>query len=189
MLYGANLLAERPADDPRPAAACGRSCSSRSAICGLVVLEPDLGTAMVTAFSVAALLIAAGAKIRHLAMIAGALLLLDRDRGPDRAVPDGPPDQLHQPRRGRCRRRVPGPAGLDRARFGRDLRRRHRRERPEGLLPARGPHRHDRRGHRRGARPDRDLAARRPLHAVRLRRVSAPPRRRGIATVACSPPD
>ena len=43
-----------------------------AAICGLVVLEPDLGTAMVTAFSVAALLIAAGAKIRHLAMIAGA---------------------------------------------------------------------------------------------------------------------
>ena len=45
-------------------------------ICALVAVEPDLGTAMVTAFSVAALLIAAGAKLRHLAMIAGALLLL-----------------------------------------------------------------------------------------------------------------
>ena len=97
------------------------------------------------------------------------------DRGADGAVPDGPPDQLHQPRRGRVRGRIPGPAGLDRARLRRHLRRRDRRERPEGLLPARGPHRHDRRGHRRGARADRHLAARRPLHAVRVRRVQDRP--------------
>ena len=56
------------------------------------------------------------------------------------------------PRRRRRRRRLPGDPGLDRARLRRGLRRRARRERAEGLLPARGPHRHDRRGHRRGAR-------------------------------------
>ena len=44
------------------------------------MVQPDLGTAMVVAFAVGALLIAAGAKIRHLALIvvvaAGLILLL-----------------------------------------------------------------------------------------------------------------
>ena len=39
-----------------------RSCSSSARACALIVIEPDLGTAMVTAFSVSALLIAAGAQ-------------------------------------------------------------------------------------------------------------------------------
>lgn len=75
MLYGASLLAARPrmTRDLRgmsPVLLVAAGCV------GLIVAEPDLGTGMVTAFSVAALLIAAGAKLRHLAMIAGALLLL-----------------------------------------------------------------------------------------------------------------
>ena len=41
---------------------------------------------------------------------------------------------------------LPEHAGLDRARLRGHLRGRARRERPEGLLPARGPHGHDRRG-------------------------------------------
>ena len=44
-----------------------------AAACGLIVIEPDLGTAMIAAFSVGALLIAAGAKLRHLAIIAAVL--------------------------------------------------------------------------------------------------------------------
>ncbi len=37
--------------------------------CGLIVLEPDLGTALVIAFSVAALLLAAGMPVRYLALL------------------------------------------------------------------------------------------------------------------------
>ena len=51
-----------------------------AAACLLLMVQPDLGTAMVVAFAVGALLIAAGAKIRHLALIvvvaAGLILLL-----------------------------------------------------------------------------------------------------------------
>ena len=68
------------------------------------------------------------------------------------------------------RRRLPGGAGEDRARLRRPLRGRHRQRRAEGLLPARGPHRHDLGGDRRGARPGRDRRRRRPL-----RRCSATP--------------
>ncbi len=75
VLYGVNLLTARP-EMTRDLRGMKPFLLVVGAICALVVLEPDLGTAMVTAFSVAALLIAAGAKIRHLAMIAGALLLL-----------------------------------------------------------------------------------------------------------------
>ncbi len=75
MLYGAHLLAERPTMT-RDLHGMMPFLLVAGAACGLIVLEPDLGTGMVTAFSVAALLIAAGAKIRHLAMIAGALAVL-----------------------------------------------------------------------------------------------------------------
>lgn len=75
LLYGAGLLADRP-QMTRDLRGMRPILLMTAAVCGLVVLEPDLGTAMVTAFSVAALLIAAGAKIRHLAMIAGALCVL-----------------------------------------------------------------------------------------------------------------
>ncbi len=38
--------------------------------CGLIVLEPDLGTALVLAFTVAAMLVAAGMPLRYLALLA-----------------------------------------------------------------------------------------------------------------------
>jgi len=75
LLYGASLLADRP-QMTRDLRTMQPILLVAVAVCGLVVLEPDLGTAMVTALSVAALLVAAGAKIRHLAMIAGAICLL-----------------------------------------------------------------------------------------------------------------
>jgi cell division protein FtsW len=75
LLYGAKLMADRPGLT-RDLRSMRPFLLMAGAICALIVVEPDLGTAMVTAFSVAALLIAAGAKIRHLAMIAGALLVL-----------------------------------------------------------------------------------------------------------------
>jgi cell division protein FtsW len=75
MLYGAHLLAERP-KMTRDLHGLSPFLLVAAAVCALIVVEPDLGTGMVSAFSVAALLIAAGAKIRHLAIIGGALGLI-----------------------------------------------------------------------------------------------------------------
>lgn len=75
LLYGVSLLADRP-QMTRDLRSMRPILLMAAAVCGLIMVEPDLGTAMVTACSVAALLIAAGAKLRHLAMIAGAILLL-----------------------------------------------------------------------------------------------------------------
>ena len=72
MLYGVHLLAARPTMT-RDLRGMAPFLLVAAGVCALIVLEPDLGTAMVTAFSVTALLIAAGAKLRHLAMI-GAVL-------------------------------------------------------------------------------------------------------------------
>ncbi|MBK5116113.1 MAG: putative lipid II flippase FtsW [Thermoleophilia bacterium] len=72
LLYGAHILAARPqlTTDLRSMApfllVCGGACL-------LIVIEPDLGTTLVAAFSVGALLVAAGAKLRHLGMIAAIL--------------------------------------------------------------------------------------------------------------------
>jgi cell division protein FtsW len=75
LLYGAHIIAARPklTTDLRTMAPFLLVCA---AACGLIVVEPDLGTAMIIAFSVAALLIAAGAKLRHLAVLAAALAFL-----------------------------------------------------------------------------------------------------------------
>ena len=75
ILYGAHLLAERP-KMTRDLHGLSPFLLVAGAVCALIVVEPDLGTAMVSAISVAALLVGAGAKIRHLAMIAAALLLI-----------------------------------------------------------------------------------------------------------------
>ena len=75
VLYGVSMLTDRP-QLTRDLRSMRPILLVAGAVCALIVVEPDLGTAMVTAFSMAALLIAAGAKIRHLAIIAGLLLLL-----------------------------------------------------------------------------------------------------------------
>lgn len=72
MLYGANILAERP-QMTRDLRSLRPFLLVAGAIIALIVVEPDLGTGMVTAFSVTALLIAAGVQIRHLAMLAAGI--------------------------------------------------------------------------------------------------------------------
>ncbi len=72
VLYGVSLLADRP-EMTRDLRGLMPFLLIAGAACGLIVLEPDLGTALVTSFALAALLIAAGMKLRHLAMIVAVL--------------------------------------------------------------------------------------------------------------------
>lgn len=72
ILYGAAVLSDRPA--------MTRSIGEMmpyllvvGATCGLVMLQPDLGTIMVTVFAAGAILIAAGARVRDLALILAAV--------------------------------------------------------------------------------------------------------------------
>jgi cell division protein FtsW len=75
ILYGAHLLASRPQIVAR-IGTMGPYLAVVALVCGLVVLEPDLGTAIVVCFAVAALLLAAGARIRDLALLGGVLGLV-----------------------------------------------------------------------------------------------------------------
>jgi cell division protein FtsW len=72
ILYGAQLLATRP-KMTRSIGEMGPFLLAVALVSGLVVLEPDLGTAMVACFAAAAMLIAAGARLRDLAILAGAI--------------------------------------------------------------------------------------------------------------------
>jgi len=75
ILYGAQLLATRP-KLTRSVRTMMPYLAVVASACLLVVVEPDLGTAMVVCFATAALLVAAGARIRDLALIAAALGVL-----------------------------------------------------------------------------------------------------------------
>jgi cell division protein FtsW len=72
LLYGAHLIAARPkmTDDLR---SMMPYLVVVAGAFGLFMLQPDFGTTMVTALGVGALLIAGGAKIRHLALIAAVI--------------------------------------------------------------------------------------------------------------------
>lgn len=72
ILYASAFLASKPErartlGGVRPVLLVG------AAVAGLVVIEPDLGTAIVCSLALAAVLVAGGVKIRHLVMIGGAL--------------------------------------------------------------------------------------------------------------------
>jgi cell division protein FtsW len=72
VLYGAHVLAARP----RMIARLGTLMPYLLVVgfsCALIVLEPDLGTALVTAFAVGATLIAAGVRLRDLVLIAAVI--------------------------------------------------------------------------------------------------------------------
>ena len=72
VLYGAHLLATRP----KMIRSLGEMMPFLLAVgltCLLVVAEPDLGTAMVACLASAAMLIGAGARMRHLGLLAGLL--------------------------------------------------------------------------------------------------------------------
>ena len=75
VLYGAQLLATRP----KMIRSVGTLMPFLSAVgvaCLLVVVEPDLGTAMVLCLTAAAMLVAAGVRVRDLAIIGVALGLI-----------------------------------------------------------------------------------------------------------------
>ena len=72
ILYGAQLLATRP-KMTRSIGDMGPFLLAVGVISALVVLEPDLGTAMVACFAAAAMLITAGARMRDLAILGGAI--------------------------------------------------------------------------------------------------------------------
>ena len=78
VLYGANLLALRP-QMTRDIRTLVPFLTVVGLGCLLMLVEPDLGTAIVVCLSTAALLVAAGVKLRHLLLLAaavGAVVLL-----------------------------------------------------------------------------------------------------------------
>jgi cell division protein FtsW len=74
ILYGAQLIATRPAI-VRDLRSLFPYLLVVACTCGLIVIEPDLGSALVAGFAVAALLIAGGARARHLALVTAALTI------------------------------------------------------------------------------------------------------------------
>jgi len=76
VLYAATLLAKRPHSVHDLRELARPLLSVVGAACLLVFTQPDLGTAMVIAFTVGAMLIAAGMAPRKLAMVAGGVLAL-----------------------------------------------------------------------------------------------------------------
>lgn len=75
IIYGAHLLATRP-KMTRSIGEMGPFLLAVGVISALVVLEPDLGTAMVACFASAAMLVTAGARMRDLAILAGAICVV-----------------------------------------------------------------------------------------------------------------
>lgn len=76
VLYGATLLARKPARVQDLRELSKPLLTVVGAACLLVATQPDLGTAMVIAFTSCALLVAAGIPLRNLAVIAGSALLV-----------------------------------------------------------------------------------------------------------------
>jgi cell division protein FtsW len=72
ILYGAHLLASRPKLVER-IGTMTPYLAVVALVCVLVVLEPDLGTAIVVCLAAAALLLAAGARFRDIGLLGGAL--------------------------------------------------------------------------------------------------------------------
>ncbi len=72
ILYGCDILARKP-EMTRSISGMMPYLLVVGAACCLVMLQPDLGTVMVTVFAVAATLVAAGARLRDLAIIAGVI--------------------------------------------------------------------------------------------------------------------
>ena len=72
VLYGAHLLAARPRMT-RSIRTLVPYLAMVGLACMLMVVEPDLGTAIVLALATCALLVAAGVKIRHLALLGAAI--------------------------------------------------------------------------------------------------------------------
>jgi len=76
VLYAAQLIATQPARVRTLKGIMSPLLVLAGSACVLVAVQPDLGTALVIAFTLGAILVAAGAPLRHLATIAGGALLL-----------------------------------------------------------------------------------------------------------------
>ena len=76
VLYAAQVLAARPHSIRTIGGMAKPLLIVVGAACALLLKQPDMGTAMVICFAIGALLVAAGAPIRHLVTIAGALAAL-----------------------------------------------------------------------------------------------------------------
>jgi cell division protein FtsW len=75
VLYSVRLLAERPTIVRRPRQLVPLALVVGAALL-LIASQPDLGTALVIAFTTGAILVAAGVPLRYLALIAGAGIVL-----------------------------------------------------------------------------------------------------------------
>jgi cell division protein FtsW len=76
ILYGAQLLAARPKRILTLGGLCKPFLLVVGAACLLLLKQPDMGTALVICFATFSLLIASGARMRHIGIICGALVLL-----------------------------------------------------------------------------------------------------------------
>jgi cell division protein FtsW len=76
ILYGAHLLATRPRMLSGGIGRLAPFLLTVAAACALVVVEPDLGTAMVVCFASAALLLIAGARPRDVGLLAVGLVVM-----------------------------------------------------------------------------------------------------------------
>ncbi len=157
-------------------------------VTGLVVLQGDLGTALVLMAIILGTLWVVGAPAR---LFVGSLLTRRRPRalpGHHERGAAAAADELRRPVQG-----LPGRRVAARPRPVRDVQRRpvrqgHRRQPAEVGQPARGAHRLHLRRAGRGARPGRHAAGARPVPHHRLRRASgspSAPRTRSCAT--CRP--
>ena len=117
----------RPEDRAHLRGVRGRSSSSAARAVLLVAAQPDLGTALVIAFTLAAMLVAAGLPLRQLGLIAGAGGAPGPGLRARRALPPRAADRLPEPVGGPGRRRLPVRPGPDRDRLGRAVRARPRR--------------------------------------------------------------
>src|SRR5215212_8379342 len=76
VLYAAQLLSARPHSTKTLGGLIKPLLLVLGAACGLLLKQPDMGTALVICFSMGALLIAAGVPMRHLGTVAGVLLAI-----------------------------------------------------------------------------------------------------------------
>src|SRR3954467_6100767 len=76
ILYGAQLLASRSSQIRTLGGLCKPYLLVVGAACVLLLKQPDMGTALVICFSTLCLLLASGARMRHLGIIVGSLTLV-----------------------------------------------------------------------------------------------------------------
>jgi cell division protein FtsW len=76
ILYGAQLIAAKPKRIRRIKGMVNPLLVVAGLACALVAVQPDLGTALVICFSLAALLVAGGVPMRNLALLAGVAFVI-----------------------------------------------------------------------------------------------------------------